>query len=116
MANWGWATLKVLKRPARRGSRRLSSIKARTEPWSSRSPAARRSWTCSLNPPVLPIPSTGGALNRPICASWKALYFSRKVAAIAGAPSSGFPLRSSKGARMMNIPPALLRFVPVMVE
>ena len=61
-------TLNVEKTPIRpgcctrlglRGSGRLLAAIGR--------PAPRRSWTCSLKPPVLPSPSTGGA---PKTATW----------------------------------------------
>src|SRR5262249_23102001 len=41
-----------------------------TAPWSASNPASARSCTCSLKPPVLPSPSTGGAPNTTTIASW----------------------------------------------
>ena len=78
----GWVTLKVreqadqsrvaccLRRP---GSARPLAATA--------SPAPRRSCTCSLKPPVLPRPSTGGAPKTAIWASWISLNLLRAASA-----------------------------------
>ena len=112
----GCATLKLLNSPRSRGSWLPWNPRFCTLPWSAARPALRRSWTCSLNPPVLPSPSTGGAPKTTTRPSRTCANCFLRLSATALADSSGFPLRCSNGSRMTNIPPTLLRFVLSRIE
>ena len=75
-----------------------------------------RSCTSTVNPPALPIPRTGGGGSTSACPSCTPANSALSLAAIAEPDSSGFPARSSNGARMTNIDPASGWLPPLMIE
>ena len=112
----GWLARNVVVTPARPGWAAAASASASTAACSAPGPSAARSCTCSLKPPVLPMPSTGGAENTDPIASGMSAEARRSRRTMLAACFSGSTARAAKGSSKTNIPPAFGRLVLVINE
>ncbi len=78
-------------------------------------PTPPRSSSCSLKPPVVPMPCTGGGGNITMKASWIAPNFWFNCCAIAAADSDA-PVRSSKGLSVTKTMPEFELLVKPLID